>query len=1203
MNQRLLLLMSFLVGGCSRQITGPAPTLTAPTPDALCTEQLTTTLSLGGSGLSPVLVDSLTKAPRLVLPSLALEQESDLDGVAASASTEFSGEPDGTNASSVAWTSQEAMSITVAPETAVLPGLYGISVTTAGGKSAKVGAALLAVPPPRLTALSQDLACLTRETRLTLTGDLFVRHGSTLPVVGVGTASLTPETSDCRNLPGTGGYEACRTLAITVPADSQGAGTVQVSVTNPAPLACVSTQRSLTWVDRPHVTSVQPLAVCSQAAMQRLSVTGVNFLTVDGVGPTLTVGATAFMPTPGGCTPLTGPAETVEQCTSLTLTVPMGTFAPGTYPVVVTNPAPADCASSEVLTLEVRPPPVITDVAPRNVCSGAALVTVTGTGFIPGARVSIDAVQSNSVTVNAAGTSAAATFTQLQPGGPYAVALDNGDGCATTASLTVNVIPGPQLFFVDPPVVFNGITTQATAYGTGFTGSVQTLSLVPMGGGTALPLQFTTSVSKPGQVQFVVPRGTAAGRYQLTLTDGSSCGAILDDALTIVDQATLMLATPSMTPAFGFTGTQTAVTIDAAAGGFLAVPRVYLNPTNATATTVAAAVGAVSFLSGSRLTGLAPTTSLPVGSYDLIVVNPDATVGVATAAFRVVAQPPPTVASLSPGSVSNSNPQTFSIEGKDFRQPAVTLSCVDATGTALATNPTANVTGSTATSVSVSFNASAAGVACVVRVTDGDDLTYGDFSALVITNPAQNLYGPDAGPNLAQARRAPVVLGGNATTAARYLHVIGGDDGTAPLDTVETSALDRLGIPGAFVTQREKLTQPRTNAAGANIGRFLYVAGGADAGAPLDTVERAVVLDPAEREEVTDLLLEVGAQGLDAGTWYYRVAAVMTPGDAFNPDGENLPSDPFPVRLPDLGATRKLSVTVSWKVDPGAAKYRVYRSPTPAATVGTEQLIAEVNAPTTSFKDTGAAPLSSQTPLPVGSTGRWHTLAARLSIPREGAGVTWAMDPADATQAYLYVLGGKQNATTATATYELLALTLGAGGSQTPAASFTPGGSSLGSARWLLAASQATNTLSSRIPVGTTYLYVLSGLTAAGSISTVAEAAPVLAGGQLGTISALSSLQRAGYGNIVAGNLVFAFGGAMAQPDNGILSGEICGAGVNACGPVAQQVPPKIVNWNAGQTMARARYQLGATLSGAFIYVAGGSTATGVTNTTEYRLW
>ena len=861
MNRKLLVLVSVLVGGCSRQLTGPTPTVSAVAPDALCTEQLTTSLAVTGTGLSPVLVDSLTKAPTLVLPTLALEQEVDLTGAAASGTTTFSGEPGGALASAVTWTSTEAMALSLTPDLALAPGLYALSATSAAGKSARLGSAVLAVPPPTLTALSQDLACLARENTVTVTGDLFVRHGSTLPVVGVGASSLAPEVSDCRNLPGAGGYEACRSMAVTIAADSQTAGTVGVSVTNPAPMACVSVQKSLTWVDRPRVTSVQPLGICSQAAQQQLLIAGTGFLTVDGVGPSLTVGAQTFTPAPSGCTALTGPTETVQQCTTLTLTVPQGTFAPGTYPVVVTNPAPAQCASSEVLTLVVRPPPVITDVAPRNVCSGNAVVTVTGTGFIPGAHVTLDGAQASAVTVNAAGTSAAATFAQLQPGGPYTVALDNGDGCATTAAVTVNVIPGPQLFFVDPPVVFNGITTQATAYGTGFTGSVQSMALEPVGGGAPIALQFTTTALRPGQVQIVVPRGTAPGRYDVLLTDGSACGARLADGLLIVAQTSLALATPAVTPAFGFTGTQTAVTIESASGGFLAVPRVYLNPTNATASTVAAPVGAVSFLTGTRITGLAPTTTLPVGSYDVIVVNPDATVGVATNAFRVVAQPPPTIASLSPGSVSNANPQTFSIEGLHFRTPTVTLFCVDGSGAALATSPAALVTGSTATSIQVSFNASAAGVACVVRVTDGDNQTSGDFSALVITNPAQNLYTATDGPLLQQARRAPVVLGGNATSAARYLHVISGDDGGAALDTVETSALDRLGVPGPFVTQRERLQQRRTNAAGANIGRWLYVAGAmtfcAQVSAISAAVGRAARSSPANSTPAMTVLTEV----------------------------------------------------------------------------------------------------------------------------------------------------------------------------------------------------------------------------------------------------------------------------------------------------------------------------------------------------------
>ena len=577
--------------------------------------------------------------------------------------------------------------------------------------------------------------------------------------------------------------------------------------------------------------------------------------------------------------------------------------------------------------------------------------------------------------------------------------------------------------------------------------------------------------------------------------------------------------------------------------------------------------------------------------------------GFAAAAFRVTALPPPTIDSIAPGSVSSTNPQSFDVTGKDFRTPAVSLSCVDSTGAPLATSPIATVSAPSATQLTVTFDASTGGVACVVRVTDGDNATYADYSALVITNPAQNLYAATAGPDLGTARRASVALGGNATSAARYLHVIGGDDGTgAAFDTVESSSLSLLGVPSNFVPQRTKLNQGRAFAGGAALGRFLYVAGGMNGTTRLDSVERAPVLDPSKRGEVTDLLLEITkASGLGKGVWYYRVASVMKAGDLFNPLGENLASDPFPVQLPDLG-DEKFDVTVSWKTDPDAASYRVYRSPTAGATVGTEQVIAEVAGGTTSFKDTGALPIATDRPLPVGSLGKWQTLAPKLSVAREGPGVAIAVV---AAKAYLYVLGGRQDGTTALASYELLELTLGADGSQTPAAAFTPGTVSLSAPRWQLNASTGTNSLSSRIPLGTSYVYALSGVAANGtSLVTDCEAGLVGAAGQLTFSPIGATANRAGYVTLVAGNFVFAFGGANAGPDNGVMSGEICGAGAIGCGP---KTAPEVKNFNAGQTMLSSRYLHGGTLSGAFIYMVGGVLAAGapptLTASTEYRLW
>jgi hypothetical protein len=333
----------------------------------------------------------------------------------------------------------------------------------------------------------------------------------------------------------------------------------------------------------------------------------------------------------------------------------------------------------------------------------------------------------------------------------------------------------------------------------------------------------------------------------------------------------------------------------------------------------------------------------------------------------------------------------------------------------------------------------------------------------------------------------------------------------------------------------------------------------------------------------------------------------MGASDPFNPGGEGLGSDPFPVRLPDLGA-RKFRVTVKWRVVPGATRYRVYRSPSSGATVGTEQVIGEVMPPTTELEDTGAAAISSDNPLPVGSLGVFTTLPATLSVAREGAGVAAAVDPADASRHYLYAIGGRQNVTTALASHEFLAITVAADGSQTPASAFTAGTRSLDTARWQLAATPATRDVSTRIPAGSTYIYALSGLAANGmTMVSQADAALVEVGGQLGGWTSLRTMNRAGYAAITAGDFVFAFGGGNAAPDLSIISGEICGPSVGGCGPVASQVPPNIANWNAGQTMLAARYLTGGLLSGAFIYVVGGVTVAGspatVTRATEFRLW
>lgn len=853
-------------------------------------------------------------------------------------------------------------------------------------------------------------------------------------------------------------------------------------------------------------------------------------------------------------------------------------------------------------------PPTLASVAQAALCADGGTLVLDGTGFAPGAAVSVATggagSAATSVAVSPDGTQATAQFpSSLPAGGPYDVTLANPDGGSATLAQAVRIVANPELFYVDPSVVWNGISVQATIYGAAFEEPVSAVSLVPSGGGTAIPLAFTEDPAKPQQVQATIPAGTPAGTYDVHLSD-AHCSGALAAGLTVTSQVTLALG--PVTPAEGWTGAANAVAITATGSAFEPVPRVYLNPSSGSSSTTSTALGAVAFVDGTDLTAVVPA-GLPVGTYDVIVVNPDGGVGVALAAYASLQDPPPSIASLSPGALPNTGAQALTIAGANFRSPAVTLACEDALG-APAAAPAVTVASSTATTISATVDASGTSAAdCVVTVTDGDG-SAGQYAALVFTNPAQNLYAPVAGPALLAPRRAPVALGGDATSTARFLHVVGGDDGTGlATDTVETAPLSMLGAPGAFAAQRTRLGQARTFAGGARIGRFLYVAGGSDAGAALDSVERAAVLDPADRVQIGSVVLAVDpSAGVGPGLWYYRVAAVHDLADPVNPGGEDLPSDPFPVRLPALSG-QKLDVTLTWAAVPGAASYRVYRSPTPGAAVGAEEVVAEVPALTTRFTDTGAAVVSTDTPLPIGSLGAWATLAAHLSVPREGPGVAWAMDPVDPTTAYLYVLGGRSDASAALSSVEYLPIALGADGTQTPAAAFTAATTALSAPRWQLAAASATPDLSPRVPAGTTFVYALSGESASGAMVTAADAAQVLPGGQLSAITALPQLHRAGYGTAIAGDFVFAFGGLNGQPDTGIVSGELCGSGVTGC---SGATAPSLVNWNAeGVGLVAPVVNPGTTLSGAFVYVAGGDTldpatlALLPTAATQYFLW
>jgi hypothetical protein len=1075
-----LVCAALAAAGCQSRIDAPSPDVASVAPTLVCDEQLTTEVLVGGSGFTPLATRTLggtggMQQPEVLqLPAITLVPRSALDGSAPTApKVNVADDPDAPTLSHVRWHSEEEMAFDVYPTLELKDGLFDVQVENPGGESATLASALAAVP-------------------------------------------------------------------------------------------------------RPHINMVSPSPVCDAQRAIDVTLTGLTFVQLDQKLPTVTLtdgsGNATTLPTKGltGCTMI----PFAQVCTGVSFTLAQNQLMTGSYQVQVTNPAPAACSSTDPAPLTVEPPPTIVKVLPATVCAGGGVIDVQGVGFAPGAQVTVGTVQAMPVMVDSSTELHATLSGPFVAGTTYDLTVDNGDGCTTTLPGAVTAVPGPIAFFTDPPVVYNGISTQVTIYVTALAPPVTTVSLVPQMGGMPIVLSAMIDPQHPKRILAVVPKSTPAGVYNLTVDDSTGCPALLAGAVTVVDKATVTLS--RITPSFGGQTQATPVEIDANAGGLVPTPRAYLNPSAAGPSTAATALSSVAFDSPNRLTAIVPAGLDPAGNpYDLIVVNPDSTVGVLTAAYTSTANAPPVIYSISPGAVPSTGPPPVTISGANFNlKPNVTVTLMCA-GFA-PTTPT--ITASSASSITIDVNGKTNGSpnVCVVRVTNLPDMSFADFSALAVSNASGNLSLSQPGTMLPAPRRAPSLLAASATSAARYLYTIGGDGGTpaTALDSVVSTVALSTGTGASWATQRYSLARPRTLAGSAALGRYLYIVGGNDGTGPVATVERALVLDPQQAPTVTDIdVTPGGGVGLDGGIWYYRVAALLPMSDPDNPGGETLPSDEAVLQLPSK--PEKVQVKLTWSAVTGASGYRIYRTATAGMIAGQELPLSDVGGGTISFVDTGGATGAGPPPLDQGSTGAWHTLAS-LSVRRESPGVTIAADPSSANTFYLYATFGRSMAGSALGSYEFLPITVGNGGQQT-VGSWTAGAQSTPTPRWQHSTWEADSSVASFVPAGVSYVYLGGGTTNGVAVAQILEVGKVAAGGDLGTFSNIGgSVKSYGQGAALAANYLYTLGDQ--GPSTAIRAGQIVNGGA-----------PAVSNFNAnGNGLLRPRDLPGCTLAGALIYVVGG---------------
>ncbi|MEP7122121.1 MAG: kelch repeat-containing protein, partial [Byssovorax sp.] len=1259
-------------------------------PDLVCVEQLTTEVILSGDGFTPMPIKTLNTT-QLQLPHVVLDRKQDLAGAAASGKATIADDPAAPAKSLVHWTSEQRMSFKVTPEQKLVPGLYDVIVTNPDEHHAATFAGgLAAVPRPTLAGTAPDVLCDAEEDQtVVLTGSGILQVGATLPVVHVADKSFTATKADgCTPVPGKhaeGDIESCTSATFIIPKGTFQPGVYDVTLTNPAPANCVSSDKiAITVVPPPTVAAIAPDLACDAQGDQTMTLTGTGFLTNATLSPTVTLGDKTFIPkTVTGCVAVPGQLTegALMSCTSITFVIPLGTFPEGDYPVVVTNPKPADCKSLEMVVLHIAPPPSVTSITPTpicdaqgdqtvdvagtgflhvgttlptvtvgtlkltptqatgcaavkgtftegvveectglmvtiaknalpqgdfavvvtnplpadcasiedvklhvddppvvlsvipsTICAGGGAITVNGSGFLPATTVSLEAMglatlTSASTMVNAAGTQVSATFGGgTMVGSVYDVIVSSGDGCTDTAPhKQVTVVPGPIAFFADPEVVFNGVNTRVTVYATTLTLPLpaNAVSIVPAGQAAPITMLTWTAVpNHPNRVQVVVPKGQAPGVYDLIMNDATGCSTILPNAVTVT--ADLTVTVKSIIPPFGFTGSETSVNIlrDKAAPApankpFIATPRVFLNPSNPLPSDIAIQVESVSFLDDATLTAVVPKNE-PAHVYDLIVVNPDGSVGLLTDAFTVQSVAPPTIATVAPSSIVNATGQVVKITGKNFSGSTVSLSCVDAAGNPIAAPPVTfgadvcDAAQNCTQSATINATALPVGAICVLRSTNTDG-SYFDYSAIGVTNSSLNLPGTHVGTSLNVGRRALISSAGNATPSARFIYAVGGDGGAAmanaPFNSTEVASVDLFGNMGAWKLQpASTLGSPRSFAASATVGRYIYVAGGSDGTSAIATAERAMILNPQEvpSMDIDDLI--PAAVGLDPGYWFYRISATFTPGDLDNPGGESLASDEFIVKVPSF-VGKKIKVALAWTapVDslgaplPGVAGYDIYRTPIVNGTSGGEVLLASVGTATLKYTDDGSAVPGTQTPLPLGSTGKWAPMPA-MAIARSGAAGASAFDPATPTKLYFYSLLGLNQANQAQTSYEYLPVTILPNGHQTAAASWTTGALASATGRWQLNAWIADSSVSATIAATDTYVYLGGGLLANNTPAGVVEAGKVLVGGDLGPIANTPkdfTSTLAGYGVCAANGQLFAFGGAGGAPSGGAKSATL----------------------------------------------------------------
>ncbi|WBB97934.1 IPT/TIG domain-containing protein [Solwaraspora sp. WMMA2059] len=554
------------------------------------------------------------------------------------------------------------------------PGVVDVVVTTDGGSTDPLAYTYLADGSDAVvTGLDPDFGPTSGGTTVTITGSGFT--------------GATGVTFD--GVAGTGFAVNPAGTEITVVTPPGAAGPADVVLVFPAGTADAGI---FTYVP-PTIDSVVPDSGPN---------TGGTTVTVTGSGFT---GATdvTFGGVPG--------TDLVVDPSGMSLTVVTPPGPVGPVDVVVVLPGD-DAVAPDGFTYVVAPPTASSIDPDSGPQSGGQVVTITGSGFVPGdTAVTFDGLPATDVVVDPSGTSLTAVTPAHAPGVVDVVVTTDGGSTDPLAYTYLADGSDAVVTGLDPDFGPTSGGTTVTITGSGFTGAtgvtfdgVAGTGFAVNPAGTEITVVTPPGAAGPADVVLVFPAGTA------------------DAGIFTYVPPTIDSVVPDSGPNTGGT------TVTVTGSGF----------TGATDVTFGGVPGTDLVVDPSGMSLTVVTPPGPVGPVDVVVVLPgdDA---VAPDGFTYVVAPP-TASSIDPDSGPQSGGQVVTITGSGFvpGDTAVTFDGLPATDV---------VVDPSGTSLTAVTPAHAPGVVDVVVTTDGgstDPLAYtylADGSDAVVTD-----LDPDFGP-------------------------------------------------------------------------------------------------------------------------------------------------------------------------------------------------------------------------------------------------------------------------------------------------------------------------------------------------------------------------------------------------------------------------------------------------------------------------